>query len=522
MAWDDMKSVEPVINGGLNYLQVYSRQSSSSMLIPLFLKNQEKFIIAVCDRAPKSNPLRLALESKNFLLLKKVQLEKLEAHLIAKTFQPYIKAIQDYFINFALSLKISNSSLSKAFLSRKQPWMKPTIFPYVPQPETYGYEVGETLQECSLLELSEQLEHDTEKQIKLVWTPESSHLTPPEEVPFLFDVIRTRTLNRLRQTRIYTILSLISCSFPVLSFLIDRNSEETNTQMLGLFLVIFGFIPLTKYAWDYYRYKTFTPAKMARQIREVRYCEWIYRAKAPWTRTLVCCIALVYAVQIIVGIAFLYNNRHYSVIEAAGILRQAIWQGEVYSTIEAAGIVKQAVWQGEVWRLVTGTLLHGNLIHFLFNAIALLGLGKLVEAIAHRVYLPIIFLTSALSGSLFSLIFLPDATSVGASGGILGLLGFLVVLVWKQKRYLPVAFGRMLLVNVIYLIAIGFLAREVIDNAAHLGGFLAGFLLGIILIPTSQSSISPRVSFLLVKSSLLAGILILGFTMVSALKMLNV
>jgi membrane associated rhomboid family serine protease len=253
----------------------------------------------------------------------------------------------------------------------------------------------------------------------------------------------------------------------------------------------------------------------------VRYEEWMRNFKASWTWALVGCIALVYTVQIIVGFEFL-SNRPYSAIEVGEILSQAAWQGEVYSAIEAAGIVKQAVWQGEVWRLMTGTLLHGNLIHFLFNAIALLGLGKLVEAIAHRVYLPIIFLISALSGSLFSLIFLPDATSVGASGGILGLLGFLVVLAWKQRQYLPLAFGRMLLVNVVYIVAIGFLAREIIDNAAHFGGFVAGLLLGILLIPNSERTISPRLSFLLIKGSMLAGILILSFTMVSAIKMLNV
>jgi membrane associated rhomboid family serine protease len=524
MTWDDMTSVEPITFWGFDYLKVDSQKLSSSMLIPLYLNNLEKFIIAVCDRAPASNPLRLALENNNFQSLKKADFKKFDTDNINtnEIFQRYKTAIQNYLINFALSLKTSNSSIVKTLVTRKKPWMKPNIFPCVPKPETYGYKDGEILKECSLIELSELLEHDTEKQIKLIWIPESLHLTPPEEVPFLFKPIRTRTLNRLRQTRTYAILGLIyAISGLILSFLFDRNSKETSPEMSGLFLFIFGFIPLSKYAWDYYRYKTFTPTVMTCQIPEVRYEEWMRNFKASWTWALVGCIALVYTVQIIVGFEFL-SNRPYSAIEVGEILSQAAWQGEVYSAIEAAGIVKQAVWQGEVWRLMTGTLLHGNLIHFLFNAIALLGLGKLVEAIAHRVYLPIIFLISALSGSLFSLIFLPDATSVGASGGILGLLGFLVVLAWKQRQYLPLAFGRMLLVNIVYIVAIGFLAREIIDNAAHFGGFVAGLLLGILLIPNSERTISPRLSFLLIKGSMLAGILILSFTMVSAIKMLNV
>jgi membrane associated rhomboid family serine protease len=190
------------------------------------------------------------------------------------------------------------------------------------------------------------------------------------------------------------------------------------------------------------------------------------------------------------------------------------------SSILAAGIVKSAVWQGEIWRLLTGTLLHGNIIHFLFNILALFGLSKLIEVTAHRVYLPIIFLLSALSGSLASLIFLPNVNSVGASGGIMGLVGFLMVLVGKNRRFLPSKFFRGLLLAVFLTLATGLLASQIIDNAAHLGGLLGGIMLGVCLIPQHQPTLPIAVSSALSRIGILASVVIGTIAIVACLKML--
>ena len=154
------------------------------------------------------------------------------------------------------------------------------------------------------------------------------------------------------------------------------------------------------------------------------------------------------------------------------------------SSIEAAGLVKQAVRDGVLWRMLTAGLLHGAPWHFVGNVLALLALGRAVEVLAHWTRLAVVFLASILTGSAFSLVLLPNATSVGASGGIMGLLGFLVVLSVRQKRTLPDGYTRSLIGGVLWVGITGVAAYAVIDNAAHLGGLLAGLALGWCLVPS--------------------------------------
>lgn len=143
-----------------------------------------------------------------------------------------------------------------------------------------------------------------------------------------------------------------------------------------------------------------------------------------------------------------------------------------------AGLVKPLVWQGEVWRLFTGPMLHGNHWHILMNASAGIWTGLLVERTAHRHVLVPLWLLGALGGSLGSLVILPDQTSVGASGGLMGYVGFLAVMGWKRRHLLPPLFAMNILRSLVFMAVFGLLAWSVVDNAAHAGGALTGALVG--------------------------------------------
>ncbi|HSD85357.1 MAG TPA: rhomboid family intramembrane serine protease [Anaerolineae bacterium] len=226
--------------------------------------------------------------------------------------------------------------------------------------------------------------------------------------------------------------------------------------------------------------KRFTPAKMAARVSEVRYWFWVSTFKSPWTWSILACIGVVGLLQVTSGFGRSSDPDR--------------------SVITLAGIVKDNIRQGETWRLLTGTLLHANLMHFLFNFLALLGLGKLIEVIANRAYVPLVFITAALVGSLFSLWLLPTQTSVGASGGIMGLIGFLAVLSYFHRNLLPRAFLKSLLISIIYVFVAGLVAFNAIDNPAHLGGLLAGAASGILLARNKQNQIplpTPRAISLL-------------------------
>ncbi len=91
------------------------------------------------------------------------------------------------------------------------------------------------------------------------------------------------------------------------------------------------------------------------------------------------------------------------------------------------------------------------------------------------------------TGSLASCLLMPSVPSVGASGGILGLSGYLIVLAFRRRAQLPSGLGRQLWRGVALTALVGALGYNYIDNAAHLGGLLGGILCGLLLIRNSPS-----------------------------------
>lgn len=144
--------------------------------------------------------------------------------------------------------------------------------------------------------------------------------------------------------------------------------------------------------------------------------------------------------------------------------------------IASAALVKNAV-ATEPWRLVTSAMLHGSVIHFLMNASTMLALGPLLERGAQRYLLTPVWLAGAVSGSLLSWMATPT-TSVGASGGILAVFTFLLVMGRRRKDRLPPDFASSLIRSLVMIGMLGLLAWGVIDNAAHLGGAIAGAMIG--------------------------------------------
>lgn len=81
------------------------------------------------------------------------------------------------------------------------------------------------------------------------------------------------------------------------------------------------------------------------------------------------------------------------------------------------------VQEGEVWRLLSAMVLHAGFIHFVLNMAALYFVGSAIEISHGFICCMIMFVVPAVGGSIFSAIFLPTMISVGASGGIFGLIG---------------------------------------------------------------------------------------------------
>lgn len=171
-----------------------------------------------------------------------------------------------------------------------------------------------------------------------------------------------------------------------------------------------------------------------------------------------------------------------SLVQFAVDGRDSILFGGVLST-SLAGFDKSAFAGGEYWRILTGAFLHGGLIHLAFNCYALYILGKLIETLSSRAHLAIVFLLAAIGGNVLSLIFLPDSISVGASGGIVGFLGYLTAYGFLRRKLLTNAFLKNMLFNVGFIAFTGVFILPNVDNFGHLGGLIVGAIYGFLQIP---------------------------------------
>ena len=158
----------------------------------------------------------------------------------------------------------------------------------------------------------------------------------------------------------------------------------------------------------------------------------------------------------------------------------AIMGGSKTTLAQLGGMDRELVYQGEFWRLATAALLHANALHLFLNAWALWVLGGLCEQIFGSVFTIGIFWGAAIMGAILSCS-MGTELSVGSSGGVFGCLFALSALGLRDYRYVPSEVRR----DVKWLTLFGILNLglgwwiPMIDNAAHLGGTLMGFALGL-------------------------------------------
>jgi len=149
-----------------------------------------------------------------------------------------------------------------------------------------------------------------------------------------------------------------------------------------------------------------------------------------------------------------------------------------FSVLEAFGAHDRLlVWQGDYYRLFTAMFLHIGYVHLFSNLFALYLLGSMIEPFyGHRRFL-VLYLLSGLMGNALSQLSL-DGVSAGASGAILGLSGALLSRISSIRGRVPESSRRFLFLVILFLVGLdvvlGFTLRQV-NNAAHVGGLLAGW-----------------------------------------------
>jgi membrane associated rhomboid family serine protease len=291
----------------------------------------------------------------------------------------------------------------------------------------------------------------------LVWAPETEGMVPPWQVPWM-----------LRAMRVY-------------------KQEQLRTEMRTALLWsagIIAFCTLLHWGIGIIALLVLAVALSNVQSRVADALAWTaeqFRAEAEAHRTAVA--RLVEYQQFTVVDTRFTNAVAYPILATCAL--QLL-------TLDAAGreaaLDPQAVRAGEWWRLLTAPLLHGHPLHIWMNYSALLGLGRLMEGSAPRAWVPLVFAVTAVAGGIASVALPPHIPSVGASGGLMGMLGFLLVIGYRRRSTLPGSFLKDLLKDVGLVAVMGLVAYQMIDNAAHAGGLVMGLAIGAAAVPSTEAA----------------------------------
>ena len=144
---------------------------------------------------------------------------------------------------------------------------------------------------------------------------------------------------------------------------------------------------------------------------------------------------------------------------------------------------------GQLYRIFSSMFLHFGLEHLAYNMFMLAVIGYNIESVIGRVKYLVIYLISGLAGNILSMITeinsADPVVSAGASGAIFGVFGLMVIMIFKSRK----VFGQDTAIRLIVLVVIMVFGNmeEGVDWMAHLGGAIAGIIMGLILYNPKKS-----------------------------------
>lgn len=147
---------------------------------------------------------------------------------------------------------------------------------------------------------------------------------------------------------------------------------------------------------------------------------------------------------------------------------------DAYTLVQFGALYKPLVLGGDYYRLITTAFLHIGVVHLLVNCYSLYVIGSQLESFLGKFKFLFVYLVSALSGSLMSIIF-NTHVSAGASGAIFGLLGSMLYFGYNYRVFLGNVLKSQIIPLIILNFSLGFMMSG-IDNAAHIGGLVGGVL----------------------------------------------
>ena len=171
------------------------------------------------------------------------------------------------------------------------------------------------------------------------------------------------------------------------------------------------------------------------------------------------------------------------------------------------GLQRDLVKMGEFYRLITSEFIHVDITHIIANAYSLFFTGRLVESYFEKKKFIIIYFFSAITASLLS-ICMSESFSIGASGAIFGLLGSLLYFGFHYRVYFGNVLIRQIVPIIVLNLGIGFIVPG-IDNFAHIGGLIGGYLISRGLGVNSKDRKSDKINGLVLSAIYLIFLIVL-------------
>lgn len=160
--------------------------------------------------------------------------------------------------------------------------------------------------------------------------------------------------------------------------------------------------------------------------------------------------------------------------------------------MKPSDMIKNGSW----FQLVTATFLHSGVIHFLLNDLFIYLLASIIEMNHGMTCLALVYFLPAVAAFVLTAIFKPGSIVVGASGGLFALMGACtadVIVNWKlmflvfedhpfiRRRCLQLRCAVLMFIEIALQVGFGFFV-PMVDNYAHVGGLVYGFLVAYVIL----------------------------------------
>ena len=180
----------------------------------------------------------------------------------------------------------------------------------------------------------------------------------------------------------------------------------------------------------------------------------------------------------------------------------SFWSPDRFDVFSWGGTHGPSVVHGVWWRLLTANYLHFGFLHLAFNMWCLWQVGRFTERLLGNWAFVLTYTLSGIAGAIASIAHNPLGIGAGASGAVFGAVGCILGFMLVRRRTVPVRVLKPLVTSLLaflgYNIYFSVTMSTHVDNFAHGGGLVAGFLCGVLLsraIPVPEDG-TPRRRYL--------------------------